>query len=143
MFKYNYSNFIDFIYSLWDTFRIELINIFTLFYVKVYLIFFALINGINWLFAYYIYSNTLPETRELIALHYNVEFGVNLIGEAKNIFILPALGFLIIAINFLLLLSIYKLKSSRFLGHFLLLPALISNTYLFVGLFSIYLANFE
>lgn len=143
MLKLNFSKFIDFVYSQWDNFRLEISNIVSFFYVKIYLIFFVILNSFNWAFSYYIYSNILPETRNLIALHYNVQFGVNLIGDASNIFILPTLGLFIILINFLLLLSIYKLKNSRFLGHFLLLPAIISNIYLFIGLFSIYLANFK
>lgn len=143
MIKYNFSKFIDLIYSWWDDFRSEIASIFSFFYVRVYFGLFMFINGVNWAFSYYIYSNILPETRGLIALHYNVEFGVNLIGDAKNIFILPTLGLLIIVLNFSLLLIIYKLKNSKFLGNFLLLPAFISNIYLLIGLVSIYLANFK
>ncbi len=143
MLNYSFSKLIDLAYSWWDYFWAELRSIFSFFYVKMYLLFFVIINSINWFFSYYIFTNILPETRELIALHYNVEFGVNLIGHARNVFILPALGLFIIFINFLLLLSIYKLKNSKFLGNFLLLPALISNIYLLIGLVSIYLANFK
>ncbi|MDA3839572.1 MAG: hypothetical protein PF572_00645 [Patescibacteria group bacterium] len=143
MFNKSISKFIDLAYSWWDYFTSEISSVFSFLYVKIYFVFFIAVNGINWLFSYYIFSNILPETRELIALHYNVEFGVNLIGNANNIFILPSLGLLIIVINFSLLLSIYKLKNSKFLGNFLLLPALISNVYLLIGLVSIYLANFK
>jgi len=142
MLKYNFSKIIDLTYSSWDAFVLELKSVFSLSYIKRYFIFFSFINGFNWIFAYYIFYNILPETRDLIALHYNVEFGVNLIGSVNNIFILPALGLLIVFINFFLFLSIFKLKNSKFLGHFLLLPALISNIYLFIGLVSIYLSNF-
>jgi len=143
MLNNNFSKFIDFTFSWWDSFRSEISSIFGFLYVRIYFGFFILINGINWFFAYYIFSNILPGTRELIALHYNVEFGVNLIGSAKNIFILPSLGLLIIILNFFLFFSIYKLKNSKFLGNFLLLPALISNIYLLIGLVSIYFANFK
>ena len=143
MLSNNFSKFIDFIYSWWDNFRTEIASIFSFFYVKIYFGLFIFINGLNWLFSYYIYSNILPKTRELIALHYNVEFGVNLIGDARNIFVLPSLGLLVIVLNFSLLLAIYKLKNSKFLGNFLLLPAFISNIYLLIGLVSIYLANFK
>ncbi len=143
MLKYNFSKFIDLFYSLWDSFKSEISSVFSLFYVRVYLVAFLIVVVLNWGFSYYIYSNILPETRDLIALHYNVEFGVSLIGKATSLFILPSLGLVLIFINFFLLLGIHRLKNSKFLGHFLLLPVVISNIYLFIGLFSIYLANFK
>ncbi len=139
----NVSKFIDLIYSWWDVFRIEVLNIFSFFYVKVYFAIFLFVNGLNWFYASYIYSNILPETRDLIALHYNVEFGVNLIGAAKNIYILPTLGLLIAILNFSLLLTVHKSRNSKFLGNFFLLPVIIVNIYLFIGLVSIYLSNFK
>jgi len=143
MSNYNFSKFIDLAYSWWDSFKVDIASIFSHFYVKVYLLMFILISGTNWIFSYYIYSNILPETKSLITLHYSVKFGVNLIGDANNIFILPTLGTLIILLNFSLLLSIFKMKNSKFLANFLLLPAFISNIYLLIGLVSIYLANFK
>jgi len=143
MIKLNISKIIDFLYFWKSNIGDELKNVFSLFHFKIYLILFFLLALLNYSFAFYIYKSVSPESRDLVALHYNVDFGVNLIGESSKVFILPSLGLLIIIINVLLLFSIYKQKNSKFLAHLLFITASISNIYLFIGIITIYLVNFR
>ena len=56
---------------------------------------------------WYILANIRPTTEQLF-LHYNVVFGVDLIGEWWKIYYLPLAGFLVILVNYLLGLHFYR-----------------------------------
>jgi hypothetical protein len=76
-----------------------------------------------------------------VVLHYNVNLGVNLIGNAKDIYIIPTLGLTFIVINFILLLNIFR--KNKFLVHLLLGFSLVINLFLISGTAAIYLVNFR
>ncbi|MBU0722281.1 hypothetical protein KKA93_02385 [Patescibacteria group bacterium] len=107
-------------------------------FVRMYLLFLFALNIINWLLAFYINNNV---SQNLVVLHYNVNLGVNLIGNARDIYIIPTLGLAFIAINFLLLLNIFK--KDKFLIHLLLGFSLLINLFLIAGTVVIYLVNFR
>ena len=115
----------------------QMLCVFSLFYVKIYLIIFIIVNSLNWTVAFIINKNV---TQDLIYLHYNVIFGVDLIGSAKKVFIMPLLGLIIILINSVLIFFIYK--QEKFIIHLLLSAALLSNLFLLAAIASIYLINF-
>lgn len=107
-------------------------------FVKTYLSLLFALNFINWLLAFYVNSNV---SQNLIVLHYNVNLGVNLIGEAKDIYIIPTLGLALIIINFFLLLNIFK--RNKFLIHLIFGFSLLNNLFLIAGTAAIYLVNFR
>ncbi|MDP2736175.1 MAG: hypothetical protein Q8O59_00100 [bacterium] len=107
-------------------------------FVRMYLLFLFALNIINWLLAYYVNNNV---SQNLIVLHYNVNLGVNLIGDARDIYIIPTLGLAFIVINFLLLLNIFS--KNKFLIHLLLGFSLLINLFLIAGTVAIYLVNFR
>jgi len=107
-------------------------------FVRMYLLFLFALNIINWLLAYYVNNNV---SQNLIVLHYNVNLGVNLIGDARDIYIIPTLGLAFIVINFLLLLNIFS--KNRFLIHLLMGFTLLINLFLIAGTVAIYLVNFR
>lgn len=107
-------------------------------FVRIYLLFLLVLNIINWLLAFYVNNNV---SQNLVVLHYNVNLGVNLIGDAKDIYIIPALGLAFIAINFLLLLNIFR--KNKFLIHLILGFSLLINLFLIAGTLAIYLVNFR
>lgn len=107
-------------------------------FVRFYLLFLFGLNIINWLLAYYVNKNV---SQNLVILHYNVNLGVNLIGNVGDIYVIPALGLAFIVINFLLLLNIYR--RSRFLIHLLLGFSALINLFLIASTISIYLINFR
>lgn len=107
-------------------------------FVRFYLLFLFCLNIINWLLAYYVNKNV---SQNLVVLHYNVNLGVNLIGNVRDIYIIPTLGLAFIVINFLLLLNIHR--RNRFLIHLLLNFSLLINLVLIASIISIYLINFR
>ncbi|MFH0956182.1 MAG: hypothetical protein V1801_03180 [Candidatus Falkowbacteria bacterium] len=107
-------------------------------FVRMYLLFLFALNIINWLLAYYVNNNV---SQNLVVLHYNVNLGVNLIGDARDIYIIPTLGLAFIVINFILLLNIFS--KNKFLIHLLLGFSLLINLFLIAGTVAIYLVNFR
>lgn len=107
-------------------------------FVRMYLLFLFALNIINWLLAFYVNNNV---SQNLVVLHYNVDLGVNLIGNARDIYIIPTLGLAFIVVNFLLLLNIFR--KNKFLIHLLLGFSLLINLFLIAGTVAIYLVNFR
>jgi len=107
-------------------------------FVRIYLLFLFTLNVINWWLAFYVNNNV---SQNLVVLHYNVNLGVNLIGDVRDIYIIPTLGLTFIVINFMLLLNIFR--KNKFLIHLLLGFSLLINLFLIAGTISIYLVNFR
>lgn len=107
-------------------------------FVRIYLLSLLALNIINWLLAFYVNNNV---SQNLVVLHYNVNLGVNLIGDAKDIYIIPTLGLAFIAINFLLLLNIFR--KNKFLIHLLLGFSVLISLFLIAGTIAIYSVNFR
>ncbi|RLC36761.1 hypothetical protein DRH27_04755 [Candidatus Falkowbacteria bacterium] len=109
--------------------------------VKIYLIILFIINLTCWFFARYI-NSAIDQAQ--IALHYSVDFGIDLYGDIKKIYILPLLGIIIIIVNFVILsvLARFNTKDINFNSHLLFLAALISNIMLLGAIISIYIINF-
>lgn len=103
-----------------------------------YLFFSFAINVLNWIIAFYIVAKT---NSNLIILHYNVDFGADLIGEIRKIYTIPILGLIIIFINLILSFAMYK--KGKFIINSLLLSALIGNIFLLTALGALYLVNFR
>jgi hypothetical protein len=106
--------------------------------VRFYLSALFVLNIIDWLLAYYVNKNV---SQSLVVLHYNVNLGVNLIGNVSDIYIIPTLGLAFIVINFFLLLNIYQ--NRKFLIHLLFGFSLLINLFLIASTISIYLINFR
>lgn len=123
-----------------ETFGELISDLLKFFPAKAYLTMLLILNFINWVFAYSINKKV---SQDLIYLHYNVNFGVNLIGDVKKIYTIPLLGLIIILINFILLCLIYKYKKDKFIIHLLLSAAFVSNLFLLAGTASVYLINFK
>jgi len=124
--------------SAWQTANKATLNLLDLFYVRIYLILLLGINLLNWLVAYIINKNI---GQNLVILHYNINFGVNLIGDARETYILPLLGLIIIIVNFILLIYIYR--QGRFIVYLSLISAILANLFLLASLASIYFINFR
>ncbi len=108
--------------------------------VKVYLGILLLLNFLIWLSVYYIANQVI---QNLVVLHYNVDFGVNLVGDVGNMYTIPIVGLVIIAVNFLLLFFFAKYNDLRVVAHFLLATAVATNFFLLISLVPIYFINFS
>ncbi|MDD5294703.1 MAG: hypothetical protein PHP21_02165, partial [Patescibacteria group bacterium] len=66
------------------------------FFIRLYFIVLLGLNLLIWLTAYFI---TASVSQDLVVLHYNIDFGVDLIGSVQRIYIIPLLGLIIILVN--------------------------------------------
>lgn len=76
-----------------------------------------------------------------IILHYNVFFGVDMMGDYKLLFILPLIGFALFLINFFLSVYFYRHKE-RIASYLLLMTALMIQLSLFVSTLSAIIINY-
>jgi len=106
-------------------------------YARMYLIFSLGLNGLSWIASYYIATSV---DSDLIILHYNVNFGIDAIGEVSKIYNIPFWGLGIIVFN--LILAFFIRRTGNFIIHVLLFSSLVANIFLLISLGSLYLVNF-
>lgn len=131
-----YNNLTDFKFSFvrsWSALFSERL-------LRFYGLFLVLSQLLNWYLAYYIYSHL---NGRLLILHYNVDFGADLIGPAERIFWGPVSGLFLIIINLGLALFVVHFFSQRLVSRALLFGALMWQGFLTISLFTIYLNNFR
>ncbi|MBU4332127.1 hypothetical protein KKD19_01270 [Patescibacteria group bacterium] len=90
-------------------------------------IFALLFNILIWIFIIW----RLSAGEELIPLHYNIYFGVDLIGQKNWLFELPLIGLFILAINFLLARVVYN--EEKIVSYILSIASLIAQLVLLVA----------
>ncbi len=116
----------------------SIVNLLSFVYIRIYLSIILIINAIDWLSVYFINKNL---SQKLVILHYNVNLGVNLIGDASKIYIVPLLGLIFILINFILLINIHQ--QGKIIIHLLMSSAILANVFLLIATATIYLINFR
>jgi len=135
-----YSNF----YAKFYTFISKIKNSFSaIFKVRASFVYLALIliwQLVAWFQVWFI-SKSLSS--EVLVLHYNVDFGVDLVGDPKQIYDYPLLGIGIFLLNIIVLAILYRNKNFKTLVHFLLGAAALFGFFLSLALLSIYLINFR
>ncbi len=136
---FDFSKFVNDFYFFKSRAKFQFLEFLKELAIKLYLFFISFINILEWFLAGYILKQGEGKR---IALHYNVDFGIDYYDSIEKIYILPILGILILIINFLLSLLLFRHKAKRFIFHVLLSIALFSNIILFSALISIYLINF-
>jgi hypothetical protein len=107
---------------------------------RLYLLGLVLLQAIAWLQAYFIFSNL---SGDFLVLHYNVDFGIDLVGPPTRIFLYPLLGLGLAALNIILAASFSRHKDFTILVHSLLATALAFGLFLDLALWFIYLVNFR
>jgi hypothetical protein len=133
-----FAEIIDFFYIGKKRLGYIIISLLKPLYAKILIFISILTNAAGWYFAYLINSNI---TSERTILHYNVDFGINLIGTEKQLYIIPLIGLLIFLINFFILPIYYNQKEIKFLSYFLYTASIITNIFLLLAEVSIYLIN--
>jgi len=76
-----------------------------------------------------------------LILHYNVYFGVDMVGNWKQVYVLPAIGFFLFLVNLLLSLYFYKNKE-RIAAYLLLLASLLIQLSLLIAAASVIIINY-
>lgn len=96
-----------------------------------------LLNILNWIaLAYFIRPVDFP-----ITLHYNVYFGVDIIGSWWQVYFLPAIGLLLLLVNTALGYFFYQQKD-RIIGHVLLLATCIAEVAVSIAVAGIIMINY-
>ncbi len=115
-------------------------EVFGLLFVRIYLVVLVLQNislwGFVWLFARRVGDS-------LTVLHFTVDFGIDLVGDAQRLYMIPLLGLFVSVLNFLLLFVFLKNKNFKFVAHLLLATAILVNVLLSLALGPIYWMNFR
>lgn len=107
---------------------------------RFYLALSLLLQAVSWFLSYYIFKNL---TGTLLVLHYNVDFGINWIGDPYNIFYFPLISLAILVISLLVLFIFGPSKHFRFQSNVIMVSVLMSNLGLLSALVLVYLMNFK
>ncbi len=96
-------------------------------------------NLLSWLAAFLLARSI---NQELAVLHYNVVFGVDLIGPAYRLYSIPAVGLAIVAFNLLFASSVSGLHERSLLVMIASLTA-IASVLTLLSLYFVYFVNFS
>jgi hypothetical protein len=96
------------------------------------------INLFIWILLYFTFY-PLRAFGDLVPLHYNVYFGIDLVGRWYKIFTIPFVGFFFILINFIL--SCFFYLREKMIGYFLGVTVLFSQILLAIAAAMIILIN--
>ena len=90
-----------------------------------------IVNIISWLFIYF----KIRPGSEIIPLHYNIFYGADSVGRGYYIYFLPAVGMLILLVNFILQKYAAKVdgKTDDFAGKTLAAVSLASAVIIFIA----------
>ncbi len=95
------------------------------------------VNAANWAFiSFFIRPVDFP-----IILHYNVYFGVDVIGDWWQIYFMPLIGLLILSVNSILGYLFYQ-QTERVVAHLLMLATFIAQIGISIAVASLLLINY-
>lgn len=97
------------------------------------------INILAWVGSYFL--NSIIDTN-LAVLHYNVVFGIDLIGDANQLYLTPLIGAVVLIIN-IFLGALLKDSRDKLLSVMLLSVALLVNIACLIALYFSYIINFS
>lgn len=129
----------DRIFLFFSRIKVALKNLFSYLFIKVYFTIAYAINLFLWVAVYFCYSRF---NQDIAILHYNIDFGIDLIGNKNYLFFIPISSLLFIIINQIILSKFLSNNDFKFWSHFLLSFLLLFNIFLIFILFTIYYINF-
>lgn len=137
--KLAFSKGLNYIYTGSHDLRRGLANIFSLRFFLVAFIVGVLANIVAWIF-----TGSLNHSLSsgVAVLHYNVIFGIDKVGAATSLFIIPLFGFGLLLVNLILALIIGD-KRQWLLVNSLMIFSAVGNLLLLLSLYFIYLINFS
>ncbi len=107
---------------------------------RLYLLAIVIFQAVSWWLAVYIYRHL---SSNLLVLHYNVDFGIDWVGDPKLVFYFSAFGILAALIAIIWLLALGSGKNFRLQSHYLLGGTTMANLGWLAALVLIYLINFR
>ncbi|MFA6194176.1 MAG: hypothetical protein WC719_00320 [Patescibacteria group bacterium] len=100
----------------------------------------ALFQVVLWLQAVFIYKHL---SGELLVLHYNIDFGIDLVGAPWHIFFYPLYALGILALNWIMVAALHRRQYFRLFANILLAAAELFSLFISLALMFIYLINFR
>lgn len=107
---------------------------------RTYLAFILLLQAAAWFIAIAAYRHV---SGSLLILHYNINFGADLIGAPEQIFYFSATALVVTIFNVVLVAFWSKRKDFRTLVHMMLSASVLINLLLVMALAAIYTINFR
>jgi NADH:ubiquinone oxidoreductase subunit 3 (subunit A) len=135
-----FSKLINWFLLFWRDLGLASRAVFSWVFVKIYLIVALAFNITSWVAMWLIYRNI---AQDLTVLHYNVAFGIDLIGDRGQLFSNPELGLFFIVFDLIVLLLLSRSRDFKLFGHLLLAAAAFTNFLLALSIISVYLINFH
>lgn len=135
-----YSNFYAKFYTVLGKIKTALAAVFRFRPSFIYLALVIFWQLVAWFQVWFIAKNL---SSDVLVLHYNVDFGVDLVGDPNQIYLYPLLGIGVFLINFIVLAILHKDKNFKILSHFLWGAAVLFGSFLSIALLSVYLINFR
>jgi hypothetical protein len=100
----------------------------------------VLIQAASWWLASFIYRTL---TSDLMILHYNVDFGIDWVGDPNMVFYFPLIGLGLWLVSVILLFVFGPGHHFRIDSHYLMGGALLANAGMFTALVLVYMINFK
>jgi hypothetical protein len=94
----------------------------------------------SWWLSYYIFKNLASD---LLVLHYNVDFGIDWVGDPNLIFYFPLIALAFLLLSVVLLFIFGPGRHFRFQSHYLMLGAVLANLGMLTALILVYIINFR
>lgn len=135
-----YSKIYGQLYSFRKRTASALVDFFSFRSNQIYLALSLMLQVFSWYLAYFIFNNL---SGELLVLHYNVNFGINWIGDAYKIFYFPAISLSLTITSIFLLLLKNSGKHLNFQYHIVMASSVLSSLGMNIVLILIYLVNFK
>jgi len=107
---------------------------------RLYAIVAVVLNLLAWLGTVLIFRSL---GNELTVLHYNIDFGIDLVGHRGQLFFNPILGLVLILLNLILILLLARHKDFKFIAYLLWATAVLVNVFLLLAVLAVYLINFR
>ncbi len=98
-----------------------------------------LLNILGWIAAWLIGR---PLGDGLAVLHYNVIFGIDLVGDPIRLFLMPLFALIVLIMNYLFMAVLFN-RRDRLFAHIWLGSAAAMNGFMLVAMYFIYLVNFS
>lgn len=130
-----YARFYDYLQKTARSFR----SVIKFVSAKYYLGAILLLQGLAWFQAINIFRKF---TGNFLILHYNIDFGIDLVGDSYKIFYIPLAGFLVFLLNLIVSAIFVRKAAYKVLLNLLFSASVVFNSFINITLFAIYLINF-
>ena len=135
-----YSNFYAHWHSLIDKIKTSFGAIFHFVPSLVYMGLVIIGQILAWFQVWFIHRQL---SENILVLHYNVDFGIDLVSDPIFIYLYPLLGLGVFFLNFIILAIFHKDKHFKILVHYLLGAAAVFGAFLSIALLAVFLINFR